>query len=179
MPPPAEASLPSQKNCPKKNPLPRHAPAAGTANLCPACCVPLSTHQQTAPVLLYYRNMGIGYDLQQRRGIRRYIFRPYRRKTFLSDICKQSDVAAHSVSDEFPRYCRLRYLASLPAAPGSEQTAGKAGNGKSLLAFRYPPMRFLRLFHPHQKKPAAGAISAAAADIIFIYAESALFGEDR
>ena len=94
---------------------------------------------------------GNRYDLQQRRGIRRYIFRPYRRKTFLSDICKQSDVAAHSVSDEFPRYCRLRYLASLPAAPGSEQTAGKAGNGKSLLAFRYPPMRFLRLFHPHQK----------------------------
>ena len=79
-----------------------------------------------------------------------------------SDICKQSDVAAHSVAaDEFPRYCRLRYLASLPAAPGSEQTARQSREWKVPPGFPVSSDALPAVIPSASEKPAAGAVSAA------------------
>ena len=125
-------------------------------------------------VLLDYRNMGIGTisnrDEEFDGTFSAHIVGKRSSQTSVSNPMSQRTLSLTNFPGIVDSGTWLRCQQRLD----QNRQLAKPGTGKSLLAFRYPPMCFLLVIPSASKKPAAGAISAAAADIIFIYAESAL-----
>lgn len=95
------------------------------------------------PLLL--RDRGYRHRCQQRRRIRRYLFRTAYRPALRKERRSQSAGTPDTVSDEFQRHRRFRHMAALSAEAVGNASCGNIPSGQRLVSVRPAEMRNLRL----------------------------------